>query len=294
MMSPTGDADYLQYDSFFIDFTDSGKENRKPLEHFHDTFELAFFIRADIHIFVKDTKYDIRDGDWLLIHPYDIHSIFYNPNHDYSRYVLQFKSSFIRELLAVLGMEDRFEAIQQKRNKRVRLDLGQRLKVEALYRTILELYTQQQQLHATSSHHPIASAEPELKLQLTLLLLEYEKLCSSSSSVRRIRSAEEPVQEMIAYLDEHYREPVQLADLERHIGKSKFTLCRLFSQTTQFTVVEYLQYKRIIEAQKRLILTDQPIFDIALDCGFHNAQHFYRIFKKICGKTPLQYRKGRV
>ena len=241
MQRMTRSADYLPYESFFIDYTNSGKEHRKPLEHFHDTFELAFFVRADIHVFVKDTKYHIRDGDWLLINPYEIHSIFYNPAHDYTRYVLQFNEGFLKDLLAALSLEGRLAALQ---------------------------------------------------LHLALLLLEYDKLCETAAAARRVRPSEDPVREMIAYLDDHYMEPVQLHDLEHHFGRSKFTICRQFSQTTQFTVVEYLQYRRVIEAQKRLIQTEQPILDIALDCGFQSIQHFYRIFKKICGRTPLQYRRN--
>lgn len=286
----TRSADYLPYESFFIDYTNSGKEHRKPLEHFHDTFELAFFVRADIHVFVKDTKYHIRDGDWLLINPYEIHSIFYNPAHDYTRYVLQFNEGFLKDLLAALSLEGRLAALQLKRNKRACLDLPQRMRVEAMYRSLLQLY--ERQPGNDGKRYGLHPSDAELKLHLALLLLEYDKLCETAAAARRVRPSEDPVREMIAYLDDHYMEPVQLHDLEHHFGRSKFTICRQFSQTTQFTVVEYLQYRRVIEAQKRLIQTEQPILDIALDCGFQSIQHFYRIFKKICGRTPLQYRRN--
>ena len=53
-------------------------------------------------------------------------------------------------------------------------------------------------------------------------------------------------------------------------------------------IMEYVQHRRVIEAQKKLIETRNSIIDIYLDCGFSNAQHFHRIFKRLPGTTPSQ------
>jgi AraC-like DNA-binding protein len=55
--------------------------------------------------------------------------------------------------------------------------------------------------------------------------------------------------------------------------------------------MEYVQYRRTIEAQKLLEDTDKDILSVYYDCGFNNVQHFYRVFRKISKVTPSQYRK---
>ena len=39
----------------------------RSLEHYHDYYEIAIFENADLNIFLKDKKYDIKDGDLLVI-----------------------------------------------------------------------------------------------------------------------------------------------------------------------------------------------------------------------------------
>ena len=60
------------------------------------------------------------------------------------------------------------------------------------------------------------------------------------------------------------------------------------------SLVNYLQYKRILEAQKLLLNSDMPIIEIGMECGFTSVQHFYRVFKKITGLTPKEYKKNQL
>ncbi|SFL07965.1 AraC-type DNA-binding protein [Paenibacillus sp. 1_12] len=270
---------------FSIDYTNSGKESRKPIGHFHDSYELAFFIRADIDIFVKDTKYRVQDGDLLLINAFDLHRIFYNPNHEYTRYVIQFKESFIYELLRTLQLEQLVQKLQQKQNKKISLTIKQRVKLEETFRNILNLHKKKQ----VCLDDP--TLEPALKVHLLLLLLEYHKLSDLRRSPRKFNPIENQVHQIIQYIDEHYSETLQLNDLSVQFGKSKYYISHSFQQVTRFTFVEYLQYRRVIEAQKKLLQTDIPIIDIGLECGFQSLQHFYRVFKKISKQTPAAYRK---
>lgn len=278
-------SSFMMTEAFSIDYTDSGKESRKPLEHFHDSYELAFFIRADIDIFVKDTKYRIQDGDLLLINAYDLHRIFYNPNHEYTRYVIQFKESFINELTQTLQLGQLIHKLQHQQNKKISLTIKQRVKLEEIFRNIVNLRKKLQ------FRHDDFTLEPALKLHLLLLLMEYDKLSDLRRNLRKLNPTENQVHDIIRYIDEHYDEAIQLDDLTAQFGKSKYYISHLFREVTRFTFVEYVQYRRVIEAQKKLLQTDNPIIDIGMECGFQSLQHFYRVFKKISKQTPAAYRK---
>ncbi|HHV96245.1 MAG TPA: helix-turn-helix transcriptional regulator [Clostridiaceae bacterium] len=82
-----------------------------------------------------------------------------------------------------------------------------------------------------------------------------------------------------------------MESLEKRFHFSKYYLSHIFKQLTGFTIIEYVQHRRIIEAQRMLRYTNKDIIEIGYDCGFNNIQHFYRVFSKITGTTPLHYRK---
>jgi AraC-like DNA-binding protein len=54
---------------------------------------------------------------------------------------------------------------------------------------------------------------------------------------------------------------------------------------------KFLTKVRVRNAEALLIRSDLPVGDIALDCGFATIQHFSRVFKEVCGQTPIEFRR---
>ncbi|NHN32198.1 AraC family transcriptional regulator [Paenibacillus sp. S3N08] len=279
----TLEASYTRTAAFFISYKDDIQEQREPVGHFHDSFELVYFSRADIQIFLKDKQYQIHDGDLLLINEFDIHRILYKPNSHYTRYVINFKHNFIRDLLVLLQLETTFNSLVQSQTHTISLDLKQRYKIEQLFKALYDM-------QEDSVEKIDLTLEPSIKMNLLLLLIEYYQLVQMKA-YRKREDFDKEVQEIIHFIDTRFMEDIQLEDLEQLLGISKYTICRIFKKSTRFTFSEYLQHRRIIEAQKKLISSDKPIIEIGLECGFQNLQHFYRVFKKISNCTPSQYRK---
>lgn len=97
---------------------------------------------------------------------------------------------------------------------------------------------------------------------------------------------------VIAYLHAHYDESLSLDQLAEHFYISSTYLCRIFKQTTGFTLVEYLQDVRVQQARAYLRETNWKVTSIAEKTGFDSIAHFGRVFKHLTGHTPLQYRKN--
>lgn len=68
-------------------------------------------------------------------------------------------------------------------------------------------------------------------------------------------------------------------------------LGRLFKRETGKTLHEYINEKRVRQAERLLRATDESIIDISERIGFNNVTYFNRVFKKIHGKSPAVYRK---
>lgn len=94
-----------------------------------------------------------------------------------------------------------------------------------------------------------------------------------------------------SYLDTHYAEQITLNDIckEFSIGKTKlYNLCKLrFGKT----VNQLLNERRIDAAKELLLTTTHPIQYIAEVVGILDFNYFTKVFKRMEGITPSQYRK---
>lgn len=93
------------------------------------------------------------------------------------------------------------------------------------------------------------------------------------------------------YLDEHYTEKIALDALSEQFFINKFYLTRVFKEQYGISINNYLYEKRITQAKQLLRFTDEPIESLCIRCGIDDANYFTRLFKKVEGVTPGNYRK---
>lgn len=96
---------------------------------------------------------------------------------------------------------------------------------------------------------------------------------------------------MLSYIHQHYAEPVCVRQIAAYTGVCERECFRSFAQYFNTTPMDYLIRYRISMAAKKLIETDDPIFQIANSCGFSSSSYFSMNFRQIMGKTPKEYRK---
>lgn len=99
------------------------------------------------------------------------------------------------------------------------------------------------------------------------------------------------LQEIKDYLDLHYTEPLKLDQLSERFFINKFYLTRIFKEQFGIPINAYLLSLRITHAKTLLRFSDLPIEKIGLECGMKDANYFSRMFKKIEGISPGEYRR---
>lgn len=72
---------------------------------------------------------------------------------------------------------------------------------------------------------------------------------------------------------------------------SKAYLSKLFNQEVGVNFTTYLNDKRIQKSLEYLEDKDMNLADIALQVGFEDQSYFTKVFKKLLGETPKEYRK---
>lgn len=110
-------------------------------------------------------------------------------------------------------------------------------------------------------------------------------------SVTKTTMKEKVVQEIKAYLESHYHENIGLDQLAERFGLNASYVSNLYSKSTGQTILEYVTLLRIQTAKKMLRESSFKIFKISQNVGYDNQRYFCRVFKKVVGVSPGQYRE---
>lgn len=97
------------------------------------------------------------------------------------------------------------------------------------------------------------------------------------------------VRQAMAYLHEHYAEPITRAQLARHFGLSERHLDRCFRLETGLAPLAYLNRYRVKQARTLLEQGNRSITQVALAVGFSDSNYFSRVFRQEVGMSPSAY-----
>jgi AraC-like DNA-binding protein len=93
------------------------------------------------------------------------------------------------------------------------------------------------------------------------------------------------------YMAENIEKKLSLKDLSSHFGYSESYFNRVFRKEVQFSPIDYFLHLKIERAAHLLLHTNLKINQISLKLGFDDPYYFSRLFKKIKGVSPKEYRK---
>lgn len=94
------------------------------------------------------------------------------------------------------------------------------------------------------------------------------------------------------YMAEHYFENLTLVNVAQKVGITAGYLSTLFSQKVDKGFVDYLNELRIDHACTYLQQDYLKTYEIAYKVGFNDEKYFSKVFKKITGQSPSEYRKA--
>ena len=92
------------------------------------------------------------------------------------------------------------------------------------------------------------------------------------------------------YIEEHHTEEVSLARAAKAVNMSTFYFCKMFKKVTGINFTDYLSRVRIEKAKNLLLNPNLRVSEIAFEVGFQSLTHFNRVFKKLLGQSPTEYR----
>ena len=117
------------------------------------------------------------------------------------------------------------------------------------------------------------------------------KPCRKCLAAGKSRTAEELAERLAEWIRENRLRKFSLDRLAGDFHMDKNYLLRVFHQVTGHTLLEYHNLCRVEQAKELLTHPEYSIAFIATEVGYKTSSHFVRIFRKMTGATPAEYRK---
>ena len=240
--------------------------------HSHEkSLEISFVFEGRGSVYCGGHLYPLEAGDIVIKNPGVSHAESSDPADPIEQICLIIEDLQIEgEAACTLPLRDYPPVLHSGRKK----DL-----LAALFRDILE--------------STVGFPSPDLAFVNTLVrtsLAVILDLLRHQLQVRPSGGDSQMMQQVRAYIDEHFAESLSLTSIAGHFHLSEYYLARQFRKYTSFTVNGYIVSCRIGEAQRRLIHEGDRIDEIAERCGYSNLSYFYTSFRKNAGCTPAQFR----
>ena len=144
-------------------------------------------------------------------------------------------------------------------------------------------------IHIISRH---ASTGEALRIAKVYLLKWHgEGQLPYASLDRSAPHADSVVRRCEQWMKENYRDSQAISHIIEQAGIPERTLKRRFKAATGSTLIEYIQNLRIEEAKRLLEAGQMPVDDISIEVSYEDPSFFRRLFKRLTGLTPSQYRR---
>lgn len=277
--------------------------------HLHKSIEIVYITKGQLELGIDTQLYHLDEGDLAIVFPDQIHHFqVFHPGKNRAIHLLAAPSYFgaYRELLITL----------QAKNPVIKKDLLDAEVLLALNK-IMELAGENTTLHegrknldntslstgkdtkvldTTSLSTDNVITPGQLNTKNTLLHSWIQILLSYT--LQELTLIQRPnihdydlVYQTIAYVAEHFHEPLSLTSMAKDLGISQFTLSRVFSRTFHKNFNQYVNEIRLDYVTLLLKDSDTSVTEIMYDAGFQSQATFNRVFQEKYHMTPKQYRK---
>jgi len=151
----------------------------------------------------------------------------------------------------------------------------------------VELDTLRQTFFATKV---VPTKQHDAVVKLLTIFAQHLSMLSNQVVVQH-ENAEPPVIiRAKEFIQEHQTENLRLGQVAKACNTSTFYFCKMFKKVTGINFTDYLSRVRIEKSKNLLLNPNLRVSEIAFEVGFQSLTHFNRVFKKILGQSPTEYR----
>ncbi len=225
--------------------------------HFHRSTELMYVLEGEKRVFVDGVRYDLTAGSLLICPPFCIH--LFPPAPNSLQIVVRIPPEYCK----------RFERIIESR-------VPQSLVISDQDGSLL-FYVRMLQ-----------SAKNDMLFEgaVEMILGTFTERTNFFYTGSRMKRPDR-IQEIVAYIDAHFREQITLARIAAAFGYSPNYFSALFKKYFRMGFSSYVNSVRVQNSLS--MLKTHKISAVYFDCGFRSPQQYFLNFKRYFGCTPYEY-----
>lgn len=284
--------------------------------HWHQEFEFLVLTKGEIIFTIEDREYTLQPGDSVFINSNLLHSArtvggqacsFFAVDFSYEALEDDMHSRFAKkyifpvlhgkylfpEFLPILGRDlNHLELAAAREGIREIDDFMELFPEKGIMSWEREVIWYLGQISQCPEH----GLEPYELLIKSRLLSVWNLMFAQGKPVKRNHMEEHATSErlrpVVEYMKQNYVYEITLGELAGLLPMSEGQFCRVFKQHMKMSPMQYLMRYRILQSCRLLQDTDKKIGEIANLTGFNNISYFNKVFLKVIGCTPKEYRNS--
>ena len=253
--------------------------------HFHSEYEIIYISESTGTQFVGNSIESYRAGDVLLIgsnlpHYLKSDEIYHSANapSKVRGTIIQFEKEFMQHAVNFYPQFMRIKKLLEESRMGVFFPAGCSQKLIEL----LNLIPVEKGMNQITSFLQLLKVMSEIKQRKTISKPDFEYNTEHNAS---------RVDKVISFINKNYTRQITLDEIASFASMNATAFCRFFKKETGKTFTKYIFDMRIGYACKLLLMNEMSISQIGVVCGFETISHFNKIFRKVSGYSPTEYRK---
>lgn len=136
----------------------------------------------------------------------------------------------------------------------------------------------------------VSQKEHDSAVKLLSIFAQHLAMLSNQVFIQQENSEPPVITKARAYIHEHQTEEISLGQVAKAVNMSSYYFCKMFKKVTGINFTDYVARVRIEKSKNLLLNPNLRVSEIAFEVGFQSLTHFNRVFKKILGQSPTEYR----
>lgn len=269
-----------------IFISDNSINNISADPHWHDCCEILYILEGTAEQQINEKYFKTSRHDLVLLNEGDIHSTYCAKDENTRILVIKFLPEIVEG-----GYSRTFESkyilpFLNNRSDNIYHLPNTSKNSSQIYNLMMGLYSEFSEKAAAYEIYIKGYIYQLIACLVRNNVIQTHVLYSNESDMKKLDA-------LFKYIEKNYNRRIDLKEAADMLNLSYFYFSRYFKKTTGKTFKQYVDFVRICEVEKLILLKDMNISQAAYEAGFCNVSSFNRVFKRVKGYLPGEIKRAK-